>query len=345
MGVNLSPQTVLIAGIGGASLGTEVAKALRRDPIFRIIGADISPTAYGHYDRVFDATHLADQKNYVASILAICTREDVRAIIPGGERPMALLAAAQSDFESAGIVLAMNDVDLAAQMSDKASCFAKLEKLGFAVPQTTSIRTRGDLAHVQMPAIIKPAKDSGGSTGVYFATTLDEAWLQAKTLIKAGRLAIAQQYVPHHEGEFTVGVLSLPSGRTLGSIALRRAFDNKLSVADSGPKYLISSGYSQGIIDEFPEVCAVAQNIAEAVGSRGPLNVQGRMANGIFYPFEINPRFSATTYLRAMAGFNEVALFLRHVLLGEAIAKPHVLPGWYLRSFVEVHVPVNELRS
>ena len=141
------------------------------------------------------------------------------------------------------------------------------------------------------------------------------------------------------EGEFTIGVLSLPNKRVVGSIALRREFSAKLSVAYRGRGGLISSGYSQGHIGDYPDLCHQAENIAKAVCSCGPLNIQARVRGDELLPFEINPRFSASTYLRALAGFNEVDLLLRYLCTGETVEKPDIRPGWYLRSLTEQFVP------
>jgi carbamoyl-phosphate synthase large subunit len=110
-----------------------------------------------------------------------------------------------------------------------------------------------------------------------------------------------------------------------------------------GEAGLISSGYSQGLIDDFPQVRAVAEKIAVAIGSTGPLNVQGRVRDGVLVPFEINPRFSASTYLRAMAGFNEVDLYLQFINDGVVSPPPPIRPGYYLRSLSEVYVERDQV--
>jgi carbamoyl-phosphate synthase large subunit len=134
-------------------------------------------------------------------------------------------------------------------------------------------------------------------------------------------------------------VLSLEDGKVLGSIALKRVFQNKLSVRWRGKSGLISSGYTQGLIDDFAEVRKASEEIARSLDSRGPLNIQGRVMNGVFMPFELNPRFSASTYLRAKAGLNEVDIFVR-ALQGVPFRMPSSLRyGYYLRSFSEVFVP------
>jgi carbamoyl-phosphate synthase large subunit len=150
---------------------------------------------------------------------------------------------------------------------------------------------------------------------------------------------VAQEYVGIDEGEFTIGVLSLPDTEVVASIALRRALDAKLSVAYRGRGGIISSGYSQGYIDNFPSLCAQAEKIAAAIDSRGPINVQGRVREGQLLPFEINPRFSASSHLRAMAGFNEVELLLRYHISGIRPERPKIRPGWYLRSLTESFIP------
>ncbi|MDI6797077.1 MAG: ATP-grasp domain-containing protein, partial [Desulfatibacillaceae bacterium] len=105
------------------------------------------------------------------------------------------------------------------------------------------------------------------------------------------------------------------------------------------------SGYSQGYIGDFPEVRKVAENIAQSAGSTGPLNIQGRLHNGVFYPFEINPRFSATTYLRALAGFNEIDFFIRFLETGEYEAPGTISEGYYLRSLCETFVPSGDIKK
>jgi carbamoyl-phosphate synthase large subunit len=197
---------------------------------------------------------------------------------------------------------------------------------------------------VGLPCIIKPSTGSGGSAAVFYAVTVDEAMIYAEFIRRSGRVPVAQEYVDADEGEFTVGVLSLPDGSIAGSIALRRALDAKLSVAYRGRGGLVSSGYSQGYIGEYPRICYQAEEIAKSIASRGPINIQGRLRDGDLLPFEINPRFSASTYLRAMAGFNEVDMTLRFLAKGLVPARAPIRSGWYLRSLTETYVPNERLK-
>ena len=331
-------NTVMIAGIAGASLGTEIAKSLHLAGGYRILGCDISPLAYGHFDAHFDATFQADAADYTASVTRLCREQGVSVLIPGGERPAQILGQATVELATQGIRIAQNDPGVVALASDKARCFERLAELGLPCPRTVTLRTAQDARSAPLPCIVKPSVDSGGSSFVFFARTAQEAELYTAYLLANGIAPVAQAYLPEAGGEFTVGVLSTPEGSIAGSIALRRVFHNKLSVSARGADFLISSGYSQGRIEDFPAIRATCEDIARALGSRGPLNVQGRVdADGTFVPFEINPRFSASTYLRALAGFGEVDHFL-HLMAGTAPPPLEVRPGWYLRTLSETAV-------
>ena len=89
-------------------------------------------------------------------------------------------------------------------------------------------------------------------------------------------------------------------------------------------------------MDEFPEVCAHAERLAAALGSRGPLNVQGRLVGGDLVVFEVNPRFSGTEAMRAMAGWNgPEALVEWHLGLPSSLAGFRVRRRAFVRTLVE----------
>jgi carbamoyl-phosphate synthase large subunit len=228
--------------------------------------------------------------------------------------------------------------------TDKLQTFERLRELGFDAPTTAIVRAEEDLGPIPMPCIIKPTRGSGGSVFVFLAADREQAWLYARYLLNHGLEPIAQEYLGHGEGEFSLGVLSLPQHGVVASIAMRRRFDAKLSVQLRSSIGIISSPYGQGLIDEFPAINAAGRKIAQAIGSEGPLNIQGRVRNGVFVPFEINPRFSGSEYLRALAGVNQLHIMLQFQKTG-AVDSPHSLKsGYYLRSLSEAYVPIEELR-
>ena len=333
-----TPIKVMIAGVGGASLGTEICKCLCLAGKYEIYGCDISPTAFGLYDTGFTKTFRISHENYVAEVLKLCQQTGAKWLVPGGEQPNALLGAAAELFLREGIRVVTNDAAIVGLFSDKDATFRKLSSCGIPIPKTAELINADDVMTVGLPCIVKPSTGSGGSASVFFAVTTDEALIYAEFIRRNGSVPIAQEYIGDDEGEFTIGVLSLPDGRVAGSITLRRVLDAKLSVAYRGRGGVVSSGYSQGYIDVFPDLCRQAELIATLIQSTGPINIQGRVQNGVLMPFEVNPRFSASTYLRALAGFNEIDMLLDYLISGEMPMSNSIKPGWYLRSLTENYV-------
>jgi carbamoyl-phosphate synthase large subunit len=140
---------------------------------------------------------------------------------------------------------------------------------------------------------------------------------------------MVQEYVGTADEEYTVGVLSDLNGNFINSIAVKRLMSGQLNIRSSvtnrstrqdlGKKLVISSGVSQGHVGKFPIVTSQCEDIARQLGSTGPLNIQCRLVKGEVKVFEINPRFSGTTSLRAMVGFNEPDLLIRKHLFNEEI--------------------------
>lgn len=337
-----STHAVLIAGIAGASLGTELAKCLR-DTRYRVLGCDISQLAFGHFCDDFQQTFVVDPNRYIDDIIRLCDKHDIRFILPGGEQPTALLSAAAERLMSQGVRILGNDPELVASLSDKRRAFELLADLGVPIPLTRPIQSPADLDELPLPCILKPATGTGGSDSVYLTRTPEECREYFQVLDSNGRSVIAQQYIPLDEGEYTIGVLSLPNQHVVSCVCMQRLFNSKLSVAHRSAAGLVSSGYSQGLIQPNPGLEEQAIAIARQLGSTGPLNIQARVQAGRLLPFEINPRFSASTYLRAMAGVNEVCLYLDYLTSGSASKPGSVKPGYYLRSFTEAYVPADQI--
>jgi carbamoyl-phosphate synthase large subunit len=343
----LEPDRVLVAGVGGASLGTEIGKSLALAGGYQISGCDISPYAFGLHDRLFGKTRLIDRQAYADNVLDLALEWGVRSVIPGGEEPLRLLLEAQTAFEREGVALAVNASEVIRQCSDKQRLFADLEHLGFPVPWTVPISDSDTLrasAIPGYPCVVKPSTRSGGSAHVFLVQSFAELNVYVRLIASVSGPAVVQEYISPEEGEFTIGVLSLPGASLVRSMALRRLFNAKLSVATSSAWGVVSSGYSQGLIDDFPEVREQAEHLASGLKNSGPMNIQARVRDGLLLPFEINPRFSASTYLRAMAGFNDVDVFLKYTLHGTIVKANEIRSGYYLRTLGETFVSKADLQ-
>lgn len=340
---------VLITGVGGAAVGNQVLKALRLvEPRHQIVVADASPDNLRMSG--VERTHvlpLAREAHYMDEVLRICGAEGIQALIPGSEPELSVLVRNREKIAAAGVVLLANRTTVIEQCMNKIETCRFLEAHGFRSPKSKLIRSEAEIeAPCEFPLVLKPTLDSGGSKNVFLVQDEEELRLFARYLLRGGCAVMVQEYVGTPSEEYTVGVLTGLDGEFLGSIALRRYVSDGLSLRLSTPNrtgrkelgsnLVVSSGFSHGHVDDYPDVRRKCEEIAAALDSRGPLNIQcRRAANGDIVPFEINPRFSGTATIRALVGFNEADALLRREVGGERISPLTYRKGTVLRSLKE----------
>jgi carbamoyl-phosphate synthase large subunit len=343
---------VLVTAIGGGGHGDQILKALLLAPPgrYKIFGADANPHCpQASLVEQFVTLPLARDPSYMAELLRTCNELDVQALFHGCEPELMLFASNRKAIKDAGIFLPINDTELIHLCMDKAKTNARLAELGFPAPRYASVTSEKEFSGIDwFPVVVKPAVGGGGSANVFIAQDMGELKALAAYLglgsITSGFMI--QEYVGTPEQEFTVGVLHDMDGRYINSIAVRRHLNSGLSVRTSvanrtgrkelGPRLVISSGVSQGDIGRFDEVTTQCREIAQSLGSRGPLNLQCRFVDGKVRVFEINPRYSGTTSLRAMVGLNEPDLLVRrHMLKQNIVQDAAYSEGTILRSLAE----------
>lgn len=347
---------VLVTAIGGGGHGDQILKALRLAPPghYKIFGADANPNCpQASLVEQFVTLPLALDPDYLNVLLRTCKDLGVQALFHGCEPELQLFASNRKVIESAGIFLPINDTALIQLCMDKAKSNARLAALGFRAPNYVNVTSESEINGIDwFPVVVKPAVGGGGSANVYIAQDMRELKALAVYLglgsITSGFMI--QEYVGTPDQEFTVGVLHDRDGRYVNSIAVKRHLSSGLSVRTSvanrtgrkelGLRLVISSGVSQGDIGRFQEVTSQCREIADRLGSRGPLNIQCRFVGGKVRVFEINPRFSGTTSLRAMVGFNEPDLLVRRHLLNQDIGQDAPYQeATILRSLAETLLP------
>jgi carbamoyl-phosphate synthase large subunit len=320
----MSTTRVLVTGVSSESVGGQVCKALQHKASDYFVVASsmkksIVPEALIHE---FLEVLAANAENYIQQIEQIVQEHQIEFVIPGSEPELVRLVEHREGFKRLGAVVLANSLEIIQNCLDKEKTFPLLTKLGFAVPKTYSLydfKTREHLLE-QFPYIIKP-KSGAGSASVFIAQDIEELEFFVNYILKNKGEPMIQEYVGTAEDEYTVGVLHSPTGDLIGRFGIRRfitsGISNKISVLNRtvnqhlGSRLVVSSGVSQGEITNFEPVLETAVRIAQGLGSIGPLNIQGRWNGEQFIPFEINPRFSGTSGMRAMAGFNEPDLLIQ----------------------------------
>lgn len=328
---------VLVTAIGGGGHGDQILKALQlaEPKRYKIFGADANPYCpQAALVEQFVTLPLASNPDYMTVLMRICRELKVQVLFHGCEPELLLFASNRQRIEEAGIFLPINDTALIHLCMDKAMTNARLAEMGFQVPRYVNVASATEFDTIDwFPVVVKPAVGGGGSANVFIAQEMKELKALA-VYLGLGSITsrfMIQEYIGTPDQEFTVGVLHDQDGRFVNAIAVKRHLNNGLSVRTSvinrterkelGPRLVISSGISQGDIGRYEDVTKQCREIADRLGSRGPLNLQCRLVGGKVMVFEINPRFSGTTSLRAMAGLNEPDLLVRRHLLGHDIGK------------------------
>ncbi len=329
---HMNARTVMLTGVGGGGHGEQILKALRLAPEpYTIVGGDMSRHAKGLAE--VDYAYVlppANDPDYLPTIFGLCRRHDAATLIHGSEPELRVMSARRQDIQGAGLFLPINPAEVIDLCMDKVKTAEALQSHGFNAPAFCHARSLDEIvAFDRLPVVIKPSRGGGGSANVFLAQTRDQLQTFGSYVLSQSDGCIVQEYVGTPDQEYTVGVLLSMDGELLNSIAVKReilsSLSNRLKVrnltrrADLGPVLAISNGISQGTIGRFPEVTEPCERIAVALGCRGPVNIQCRLVDGRVSVFEINPRFSGTTSLRALVGYNEPDVLIRRHLLGERI--------------------------
>lgn len=352
--MNKAPIPVFVGAIGGGGHGEQIVKALRLAGAgrYRIVGGDAS--RYCPQFGLVDVPVLlpkASEPTYIDAVLALSRRFGVKAVFHGCEPELLAFHRHRDVFAKEGLLLPINSANVIDTCMDKTRTAEFLAARGFDPPASRPFVGQETIAEISSyPVVVKPARGGGGSRDTYIAQTPRQLESLADFLDVANEPFLIQDYVGRFDEEYTVGVLHDLDGRFIHSIAVRRLINSALNMrlaarnrtgrSELGDWLIISSGVSHGEIADFPEVRAQCETIARELGAKGPINIQCRFVDGRVRVFEINPRFSGTTSIRAMVGYNEPDLLLRRHLLGEKIpARFPYRHGWIIRSLLETLLP------
>lgn len=342
---------ILITSAGGNGAGNQIAKSLRlcNNKKYNLFFADNNPNNIQFRDGSILSLPLVSDKKYEEQISAIVKINKINVIVPGSDKELIYFAKNLDLYNEKAVYIPINNYKTINLCLDKAALNNKLLELNFIPPNSMKFSYDSDLPEIDWyPVVLKPSGGGGGSANVFIAQNRSELSNLLKYLKEAYKdeSFLLQEYVGTCDSEYTVGILHDSDGVFVDSIAIKRDLSQSISVRSSvqnntgkenlGKFLKISSGVSQGTIGKFPIVTTQCRRIAESIGSTGPLNIQCRFVDGMVKVFEINPRYSGTSYFRSMIGFNEVDILISLQLLNEKIERDVEWPDFYaIRSLNE----------
>jgi len=317
---------VLVTG-AGALLGQGMIRSVLESRLdVEVIAADPSELAAGLYwvphRRLIP---MARDPRYLSELEALIARERPDAVLIGTDVELPILAANREALERAhGTHIIVSSPEVVAIADDKYETFRFFRDAGLPCPDSV---LPGDeealIERVGFPLVVKP-RVGARSVGVSVIRDRDQL---ARAIATVERPVI-QECVATESEEYTAGVLCF-DGRCCASIVMRRELRD-------GNTY-------RAFVEPYPALNTAVRAMAERLQPHGPANFQFRLAGQQVKVFEINARFSGTTPLRMRAGFNEVEMVLRRVVLGESVEQPLVTPMTILRHWSETVVMPGEL--
>lgn len=313
---------VLITG-AGALLGQEIYRSLRHSTLITdlFIGfADPSPSAVGLYWS--NASHvlpMACSDDYIDALIQLLRSNSYQFLIPGTDVELPKIASARERIESASgckvIVSSKNVIDIS---NDKFLTASFLSSHGFLPPRSWTAQSiqDEDFSSLPYPLIVKP-RNGARSIGVMKINSPDQLLHSVLSTDKP----VIQECIGSSDTEFTAGTVSFGS-KCFSTILLRRTLRD-------------GNTWTAQVVNDRTLQLAISQ-IAEQLKPYGPCNFQFRLdSNGLPRVFEINARFSGTTYMRTLSGFDEVAWSLLYARNGSL---PTAFPAsfenlFFMRSF------------
>lgn len=319
--------TILITGVG-SGVAQSVIKALKYanrqyGRKYYLIGTDASWKAAGLF--VLEKGFLlpyCHRPEYLPRLIEVCNKSNVDFIIPGTDPEVKALCAAKEKIEvESSAHLVVNPPRTVEVGYDKYKTSLFLQEHRFPYPKTVCLKDPGeDLGELDFPLIVKPRFGSG-SVGMSLITNCR---MLENHLASFEMEMIAQEYIEAKGDEYTCGLAFDWEGTLFGTIIMRRD---------------LKKGFTQ-----FAQVVGQKQvqrqihEIGKVLEGRGSYNVQGRLIDGKYVVFEINPRFSGTTAFRAVAGMNEPDMYIQHFLYGARPESTAIKPLCMMRYLNECYL-------
>lgn len=298
-----APLNVLVLAVG-SPLGQSIVKALQISRLqIRIHVADMGELAAGLHFPEVRPTILPPVKDacYLEKLADYISEHDIRAIFPVISVEHEFFAQHATYFRNAGVEILSCAPDVYRLCNDKYRSMIYLRSMGLDAPDTALCQNDNELekflSRNSFPIFVKP-RFGASSADIFKIRNRD----QLVGILQAfSRDHFVAQAFLSDSRDFTAGVYVSRDRTFRSTILIERELKFGLSY--------------RGTIFEDEQLSSYCLKVAEIISSYYSINVQFKIHEGKPCAYEINPRLSSTTSVRAHFGFNEPDMIL-HELQG-----------------------------
>jgi len=329
--MNVANKVNVMVMAVGSPLGQSILKAVKLSKyVDNIYAADISELAAGlYFDNIKPVILPLVKENHYFDVLSeFVEKNDIKVIFPTIAVEHEFFVKHADYFHERKIGVVSCDALVFQICNDKYESMLYLIQNSIAAPSTI-LGCEHDsieefITRYGFPVVIKPR--NGASSNDVFIVKSRERLLGLLGAYPEDYFVV-QEYLDDPR-DYTAGVYVSSSGDFSDVIIFERNLKFGLS-------------YSGKIIsdEKMKEYCL---SIAKVLKSTYSINIQFKMMAGQPYCYEINPRLSSTTSVRAHFGFNEPDMIIRDIigihLLREQIPAQ---AGMFMRYWEEIYQEVN----
>ncbi|GAA0176813.1 ATP-grasp domain-containing protein [Clostridium sediminicola] len=239
-----------------------------------------------------------NEPNYIDTIMHICKKEKISAIISLIDPELSLLAKHSKKFEEIGVTTIVSDYYPCELCLDKFAMTMFCQQNSFKVPKTyKSFSVFNDAlknSELDLPVFMKPQKGSA-SIDIYKANNIKEV----KNIYENTSNMIIQEYLDGKElgVDVYVDIIS----KKIISIFIKEKLKMRAGETDK----------AKSIIAE--KLFRIIENLVNKIGLIGPIDIDIFNVNGEFYISEINPRFGGGYPLAYECGENYPKLIINNL--------------------------------
>lgn len=296
----------------GSGVGQSVINSLNLSKLpFKTIGLGTNPFAYGLYDcDDYDYTLNIYNQRYIDDLIENCLAHKIDLLIPGLDDEALLYAQNVEKFSTAGIKVLVAGEELISICRDKEKMSIELNKIVDVFVKSYNKNTLNDdikKGLVRFPFIAKP-RGGFASRGVEIIRSAEDLFKITDDHI-IQELAIPIKTDPNYS--FYVNQISKNINPQVSELSIQLVYDQRGQIMGRMFSYnKLNNGVPIEIVPyDNDYIWSIIDKLTPAfikMGLRGPLNIQGRLTENGLKLFEMNPRFTGITGLRALMGFNEV---------------------------------------